>query len=413
MQNNFNISIFTGETKNMMKKIILNVILVSSFILIWETAIWGRSAYSVKKDEKHITVVVIDPGHGGKDFGANVGDAKEKDIVLDLALRLGQSIKTNYPEIKVIYTRTKDVFIPLYDRANLANKNKADLFISIHVNGNDNSSAQGTETFVLGQHRSKDNLEVAKKENSVILLEDNYNTTYEGFDPNSSESYIMFELVQDEYLEQSVMLASAVQDQFREYAKRIDRSVKQAGFLVLRQATMPSVLIEVGFISHASERSYMLSETGKSTLSSSIFKAFKEYKRKIEDKSSFTVQTEASGSTNAKTETKNELSKPTESVNNTTVPEKVTVEETNNIYFTVQIAASAKKIDTSPSNFKGEKNVFRIDFEDVTRYYSGKYKNYNDAVNEKKRIEKKYPQAFIVAFENNELISVKKALGKM
>ena len=305
MLNNFNISIFTSETRNMMKKIFSNIILVSSFILIWEPVIWSKSVYSVKKDDKHITVVVIDPGHGGKDYGASVGNANEKDIVLDLALRLGQSIKTNYPEIKVIYTRTKDIFIPLYDRANLANKNEADLFISIHVNGTENNIAQGTETFVLGQHRSKDNLDVAKKENSVILLEDNYNTTYEGFDPNSSESYIMFELVQDEYLEQSVMLASAVQDQFREYAKRIDRSVKQAGFLVLRQATMPSVLIEVGFISHPSERNYMLSETGKSTLSSSIFKAFKEYKRKIEDKSSFTVHTETSPSTNAKTDSKN------------------------------------------------------------------------------------------------------------
>jgi N-acetylmuramoyl-L-alanine amidase len=130
-----------------------------------------------------------------------VGNAKEKDIVLDLALRLGNSIKATYPDIKVIYTRTKDVFIPLYDRANIANKNKADLFISIHVNGTDKTSVQGTETFVLGQHRSKDNLEVAKKENSVILLEDDYNTKYEGFDPNSPESYIMFELVQDEYLE--------------------------------------------------------------------------------------------------------------------------------------------------------------------------------------------------------------------
>jgi len=396
-----------------MKKIFLNVILISSFILIWEPAIWGKSAYSVKKDEKHITVVVIDPGHGGKDFGANVGEAKEKDIVLDLALRLGQSIKTNYPEIKVIYTRTKDVFIPLYDRANLANKNKADLFISIHVNGTDNSSAQGTETFVLGEHRSKDNFEVVKKENSVILLEDDYKTTYEGFDPNSSESYIMFANTQSEYLDQSIMLASAVQDQFREYAKRFDRSVKQAGFLVLRQAAMPSVLIEVGFISHPNERSYMLSETGKSTLSSSIFKAFKEYKRKIEDKSSFAVHAETSGSPNAKTESKKEISEPTETLNQTAVPEKVMGTETNNIYFSIQIAASAKKIDTSPSNFKGEKNVFRIDSEDVTRYYSGKYKNYNDAVNEKKRIEKKYPQAFIVAFESNELISVKKALGKM
>jgi N-acetylmuramoyl-L-alanine amidase len=193
----------------------------------------------------------------------------------------------------------------------------------------------------------------------------------------------------------------------------MDRSVKQAGFLVLRQTTMPSVLIEVGFISHPNERNYMLSETGKSALSYSIFNAFKAYKRKIEDKSSFAVHTETSHSTNPEPETINGLNESAETSNQITEPEIANTEKTTELFFSVQIGASKKKMDTSPSNFKGEKNVFRIDSKDVIRYYSGKFVNYNDAVNEKKRIEKKFPESFIVAFENNEIISVKKALGKM
>lgn len=404
MQNNFNISIFTVETKNSMSEAFLKFIVIYFFVSISSTALWGKTINPTKKDDKHINVVVIDPGHGGKDFGASVGNAREKDIVLDLALRLGESIKNNYPEVKVIYTRTKDVFIPLYDRANIANKNEADLFISIHVNGNDNTSAQGTETFVLGQHRSKDNLEVAKKENSVILLEDDYNTTYEGFDPNSPESYIMFELVQDEYLGQSVMLASEIQHQFR-YAKRGDRSVKQAGFLVLRQTTMPSVLVEVGFISHPKERNYMLSESGKSTLSNSIFNAFKNYKKKIEDKSSFTMHSNS-------TDSPSENSLPQTNQKEKTATKNVKNAETSNIYFSVQIAASKKKIEPIPSNFKGEKSIFIKESKDINRYYSGKFYNFRDADNEKRRIEKKFPDSFVVAFENNEIISVKEAIEK-
>lgn len=369
-----------------------NYIFIYSFLSLLIGVVWTNNAYSSEKDDKHITTVVIDPGHGGKDLGATVGNAREKDIVLDLALRLGESIKANYPDIKVIYTRTKDVFIPLYTRANIANKNKADLFISIHVNGTEKTNVRGTETFVLGQHRSKDNLEVAKKENAVILLEDDYNTTYEGFDPNSPESYIMFELVQDEYLEQSVMFASEIQNQFRQYAKRMDRSVKQAGFLVLRQTTMPSVLVEVGFISHPKERNYLLSNSGKSTLAASILIAFNDYKRKIEEKSSFTLHTET---------------------NDVSVVKTVKEPNPTFIFYSVQIGASQKKLDPSPSNFKGEKNVFRMQSKTLIKYYSGKFDNYQDALNEKNRIEKKFPDSFVVAFENNELISIKKAREKL
>jgi N-acetylmuramoyl-L-alanine amidase len=308
-----------------------------------------------------------------------------------LARRLGQSINANYPDIKVIYTRTKDEFIPLHTRADIANKNKADLFISIHVNGNEKTTVRGTETFVLGQHRSDDNLEVAKKENAVILLEDDYITTYEGYDPNSPESEIMFELVQDEYLEQSVMFASEIQNQFTQYAKRLDRSVKQAGFLVLRQTTMPSVLVEVGFISNPKERNYLLSENGRSALSTSMMIAFNNYKRKIEEKSSFTMHTEENNAENVSDK------KP--------IP--------GYIYYSVQIGASKKRLNPTPENFKGEQKIFRMESKTLMKYFSGKFDNYEDAVKEKDRISDKFPDSFVVAFENNELISVKKAQEKM
>ncbi len=391
-----------------MTKTIVNLIFICFFISVTASANSRVSSVTAEKDNKHINVVVIDPGHGGKDFGASVGKAREKDIVLDVALKLGESIKASYPDLKVIYTRNKDVFIPLYDRANIANKNKADVFISIHVNGTENSVAQGTETFVLGEHRSKANFEVEKKENSVILLEDDYTTTYEGYDPNSPESNIMFLAIQSEYLEQSIMLASEVQEQFR-MAKRGDRSVKQAGFIVLHQTTMPSVLIELGFISHPAERNFLMSDQGKSTLSNSIFNAFKDYKRKIEEKSSFAIRTGSSNPGNSEVQSKIPISQ-----SQMAKEEKITQSQnTINIYYSVQIGASKNKIDPSPSNFKGEKNVFRKESNSIVRYFSGKFDSYEDAVKEKTRIEKKFPESFVVAFKNNELISVKKALEKL
>jgi len=415
MQNNFNISIFVIETENNMRKLLIKSFFACIICVISYSNSLGENKFFPEKDETYVSVVVIDPGHGGKDFGASVGNAKEKNIVLDIALKLGKQIKTNYPNLEIIYTRKTDVFIPLHERVNIANKNKADLFISIHANGVEQKNVRGTETFVLGQHRSKDNLEVAKTENSVILLEEDYNTTYEGFDPNSDESQIMFELVQDEYLDQSIMFASDIQDQFRERAQRIDRSVKMAGFLVLRRTTMPSVLIEAGFITNLEERKYMLSESGQTNIASAIFYAFKEYKRKIEDRSSFALRTE--------TVTQSSTITTTTTINTPEVIQDDTKKELalkpkqkipeSEIYFSVQIAAAKRKVETKPSNFKGEKNIFRVDWDDISRYFSGNFTNLEDAEREKNRLRKKYSGAFVVAFENNELISVKKAQGKM
>ena len=368
----------------------------------------SKSAFckSPEKDDSGMLVVVIDPGHGGKDFGASVGNAREKDIVLDLALRLGNSIKSKYPDTKVIYTRSTDVFIPLHERARIANKNKADLFISIHVNGAESRSPYGTETFVLGEDRQNDNFDLVKKENSVILLEDDYTTSYEGYDPNSPESNIMFLAVQSEYLDQSIMLASAIQEQFRLKAKRLDRSVKQAGFLVLRQVTMPGVLVETGFISNTEERNYLLSENGKSELSDAIFNAFEVYKHKTENQSSFAVRTEN------KTE---EIKEPLVSAQTEVTEEPAPVEKNdpsvqteNNVYYSVQIAASKKKLEPNAANFKGLKNVFRTETNGMFRYYSGKFDSENEAEKGRKGIVQKFPGSFVVVFENEKVGSLKK-----
>jgi N-acetylmuramoyl-L-alanine amidase len=354
-------------------------------------------------NNSRIRTVVIDPGHGGKDPGAVYGNAREKDIVLDISLKLGNYIKSAFPDVNVVYTRDKDVFVPLFQRAAIANKHKADLFISIHVNAVSRGNAQGTETFILGQHRTQENLEVAKKENSVILLEADYKTTYEGFDPNSPESYIMFELVQDEYLEQSVMLASAVQDQFRERAQRVDRSVKQAGFLVLRQISMPGVLIETGFLSHPSERNFLISETGKDYLASAIFRAFRDYKQKVEAKSNFHLVT---------TPSLNEALPASGDIAVHTALHDLPANE-KNIFFSVQIASLARPVELKSENFKGEKNIFMQNRNNVYRYFSGKYNSAEAAREEQKRLRKKFNGAFVVAFEENELIPVEKAMQKL
>lgn len=223
-------------------------------------------------------LVIIDPGHGGKDPGAVAKGVREKDVVLGVGLKLGKFMNENFPDVKVIFTRNTDVFVPLIERSRIANKNKADLFISIHANYCSTPAIRGTETFVLGLHRSNDNLDVAKKENSVILLEDNYSKTYEGFDPNSSESYIMFEMAQDIYMDQSLSFADDIQHQFKSRLKNSSRGVKQAGFLVLRQSSMPSVLVETGFLSNQTEANYLKSEEGQKEIALSIFDAFRKFK---------------------------------------------------------------------------------------------------------------------------------------
>lgn len=223
--------------------------------------------------------LVIDPGHGGHDSGALGVISKEKDINLNIALAFGQMIERNCPEVKVIYTRKTDVFIPLHTRADIANKAKADLFISVHTNSlPPGHTAKGFQVYTLGMHRAKDNLDVAMRENSVISMESGYKQTYQGFDPKSSESYIMFEFMQSANMEKSVELARLIQKSVCSTAGRIDKGVHQAGFLVLRESSMPSCLIELGFITSRDEEQFLNSDSGINAIAQGIYKAFVNYK---------------------------------------------------------------------------------------------------------------------------------------
>lgn len=337
-------------------------------------------------------IVVIDPGHGGRDVGTAYNNINEKDITLKIGLILGKYINENLPEVKVIFTREKDEFIPLHKRAEMANQNKADLFISLHANFCDIPSITGSETFILGLHRSEENLDVAKKENAVILFEEDHTERYEGFDPNLSESYIMFELIQDEFLGQSADFANEIQNQLQNQFNKKDRGVKQAGFLVLRQTSMPSVLIETGFLSNPAEAQYLDSEEGQSLIAFSIFKAFKNYKKGFDAKSEYNLPSTAEPDTIKTQETKKEIIEAPE------------------IYFSIQLAATFKDLKTTPSNFKGLENVSKTKSGNVFKYYYGHVNKYEDIETLKKQVKKKYPDSFTVAFRNNQLIPVQEAL---
>jgi len=375
-------------------------------------------------------VVVIDPGHGGKDPGAVNKGIQEKDVVLGIGLKLGKYINENFPDVKVVFTRRTDIFLPLIERSRIANKSKADLFISLHANTCGTPSLRGTETFVLGLHRSNENLDVAKKENSVILMEDNYKQTYEGFDPNSSESYIMFELVQDTYLDQSLSFADDIQRQFKSRLESSNRGVKQAGFLVLRQSSMPSVLVETGFLSNQAEANYLKSEEGQHVIASSIFDAFRKFKTRssgstIPERASVSPTVKPDTSTlsalaekkqeympEEKVEIKPEENKPV--VEGKIVePEKFSSEKTpatpvdtlsnspsasNNTYYTVQIGANTTPMEPSSANFKGLKEVRREKTDKYYRYYIGKEASVESITPMLQKIKLKFPQAFIVYF---------------
>ncbi len=241
-----------------------------------------NSSVTFRPSNFKLETIVIDPGHGGKDPGTLGKKSKEKDVALKISLKLGAYIEKNFPDVKVIYTRKDDKYVALDERAEMANRNKAQLFICIHANSLPGAPAHGTETFVMGLHKDKGNFEIAKRENSVILMDENYQQRYEGFDPKSPESYILFTLSQSAYHESSLRFAQKVENQFKTKAGRVSRGVKQAGFIVLWKTAMPSVLIETGFLSQSKEESFLLSDDGQDMIASGIYRAFKEYKTEIE-----------------------------------------------------------------------------------------------------------------------------------
>lgn len=240
------------------------------------------SASTPLPHDSKVDIVVIDAGHGGHDDGTHGRILKEKDLALSIALKVGNYIEKNIPGVKVIYTRKDDRYLALDERASIANKNKADLFICIHANANPNIKAFGTETFVMGLHKDEGNLAIAQRENSVILMDENYEERYEGFNPNSPESYILFSLTQSAYQESSLKFAQKVENQFKERVGRLSRGVKQAGFVVLWRTTMPSVLIETGFLTNSTEEKFLAGEEGQELIASGIYRAFKEYKNEVE-----------------------------------------------------------------------------------------------------------------------------------
>ncbi|MEN8201455.1 MAG: N-acetylmuramoyl-L-alanine amidase [Bacteroidota bacterium] len=340
-----------------------------------------------------IRTVVIDPGHGGRDPGAVGKRAKEKDLALAIALKAGQYIEENIPDVKVIYTRKTDVFVGFMDRAKIANDAEADLFVSIHVNAHTVASAKGTLTLVLGQHRAGENFDVAVRENSVMQLEEDWETTYKGFDPTSTESYIMFSMMQKTYFNQSIEFGDYVQDQFRERAARKDLGVREQGLIVLAQTAMPGVLIETGFISNPQEEKYLMTSYGQEIIASAIYRGFKEYKEEIDRRSNLTVVI------------------PDEPGPELPQPAETQVEaDPNQVIFSIQLASSKNRIPAEPSSFKGYQNVKVIADGRWYKYMVGQEASYHKALEKCNEIKADYPDAFVVASKNGNIIPLKDAL---
>ncbi len=366
-----------------------------------------------KSDFFGVKTVCIDAGHGGHDGGCQGPNSQEKHVALSIALKLGEYIEENFKDVKVVYTRKTDVYLKLWERAAVANKAKADLFICIHANAAENKNALGTETFVMGLHKSEANLKVAQRENSAILLEDDYETRYSNFDPNSPESYIVLTMTQSAFLEQSLSFAAKVQKQFTERVGRRNRGVKQAGFLVLHQTSMPSVLIETGFLTNPEEEKFLTSGIGQDYMASAVYRAFKEYKAEIEKKTEEDLKQEDNPDSNKEEETKiKEPEKEEEKeVKKDKKKNKNKAEEPKGVVFKIQIATSAEKKELVPANFNGVQNVEMYEAGGIYRYTVGNEKNMSDANKLQLQLRTKgFKDAFIVAFSDGKRIAISEAI---
>ena len=345
--------------------------------------------YSVYAQDKTFTVV-LDAGHGGRDTGNRGNGYYEKKITLNIALTIG-SLLEKQNGIKVIYTRKKDVFVDLIERANIANKADADLFISIHCDSFSQSSVYGAGTFVLGLHANDRNFQIAQKENSVIFLEENYEQKYDGFDPNNPESVISLLLMQETYLDQSIVAANTIQQSFISNLSRKDRTVKQAGFVVLKYTYMPSVLVEAGFLTNPKEGAYLNSTKGQQQISSTIADAVINYRN-------FLYSSVSSENPIENNKPKSELVKNVK-------------KDISTIYFSVQIAASKKSIATKPYNFKGLKPIQRQKEGKIYRYYYSQSKTIEGAKKLQTKAQKKgFKGAFLVAFKDGKKVDIKSVL---
>lgn len=385
--------------------------------------------------------LVIDAGHGGHDAGALGAISKEKNINLAVALRFGKYVEQNMPDVRVVYTRKTDVFIPLHERANIANKANADLFISVHTNALPAGKiARGFETYTLGMHRAKDNLDVAMRENSVISMEKGYQQTYQGFDPKSSESYIIFEFIQGKNMERSVELARMIQRSVCEGANRPDKGVHQAGFLVLRETSMPSCLIELGFITTPDEENLLNSDSRVDDIAKGIYEAFAKYKNKydknvavpyraaekeepqvpkiVPDAYRSTERRSANSDTAARTRnvasvTKTANKSVTRAAETKTVaklPGTKHAEITDAPVFKLQIFVSGRNLRKGDAHFKGETDYDSYQEGGMVKYTMGASTNYNEIYRLRKSMAEKFPQAFIIAFKNGQKYDVNQAI---
>jgi len=390
--------------------------------------------------------VVLDAGHGGHDPGAMGSFMREKDINLAIVLELGAIIERNFKDVKVVYSRKTDKYLTLQERADVVNNNHADLFLCIHSNSNPSPSASGTESYTLGLAKTKANLDVAMRENSVIMLEKDYQSKYKGFDPNSVDSYIMFEFMQDKYIDKSLDMASNIQKQFVSFSNRADRGVRQAGFWVLHRSACPSVLIEVGFVSNPAEERYLSSDIGRNEIAKSIYNAFIYYKHDHDKKSGlqnvFVPKREVRETKEQevkKTETlkrapieraettqvaveniipSTQLPKTTQRSTTKNSPEqeqnqKVADTKTNltrNIIFKVQLFATRQNLNSNSAEFKGVQNVDLFVEGGLKKYTLGAEEEYPKIEKVRASVLSKFPDAFVIAFEGNRKLSPKEVV---
>ena len=393
------------------------------------TLIWALMCMFVMTSlaaNKRFTLV-IDPGHGGHDAGALGAISKEKNINLAVALRFGKYVEQNLPEVRVIYTRTKDVFIPLNERANIANRANADLFISVHTNALPAGKvARGFETYTLGMHRAKDNLDVAMRENSVISMEKNYQQRYQGFDPRSSESYIIFEFIQGKNMERSVDLARMIQRGVCDGANRPDKGVHQAGFLVLRETSMPGCLIELGFITTPDEERLLNNDSRVDDIARGIYEAFAKYKNKYDRSVSVPYRAKDSEDVNLpKIVPDQEPAPKTRAVTREKQPkrEEATPEQPKRVekkvkkaevadapVFKLQIFVGSRNLRKGDAHFKGETDYDSFQEGNLVKYTLGASTNYNEIYRLRKEKLDKFPEAFIIAFKNGQKYDVNQAI---
>lgn len=393
------------------------------------TLIWALMCMFVMTSlaaNKRFTLV-IDPGHGGHDAGALGAISKEKNINLAVALRFGKYVEQNLPEVRVIYTRTKDVFIPLNERANIANRANADLFISVHTNALPAGKvARGFETYTLGMHRAKDNLDVAMRENSVISMEKDYQQRYQGFDPRSSESYIIFEFIQGKNMERSVDLARMIQRGVCDGANRPDKGVHQAGFLVLRETSMPGCLIELGFITTPDEERLLNNDSRVDDIARGIYEAFAKYKNKYDRSVSVPYRAKDSEEVNLpKIVPDQEPAPKTRVVTRGKQPkrEEATPEQSKRVekkvkkaevadapVFKLQIFVGSRNLRKGDAHFKGETDYDSFQEGNLVKYTLGASTNYNEIYRLRKEKLDKFPEAFIIAFKNGQKYDVNQAI---